>query len=169
MKAILKEDKIAYLTDRPSAVEIGDIPRGVDLGRLRFDGNQVLDLAEQIRFWVRQIGPGAFEFHVIEVPGSQYVEMAWRDRKHLINDAGTIRVMTQEEIDAAEQAEYDRQETVRQYNERFGFDDILRRFVTARPDQIEAFIDANVTDLQSAKAALKKLAVILRYVVEKVK
>lgn len=169
MKAILNEDKIVYFSERESAVEIGEVPYGVGLERLRFDGTQVVDLADLSAFWVRQIGPRAFEFHAVEVPNSQYVEMAWADRKRLINDAGTIRVMTQSEIDEW-QAEKQRQtDVVQQYNDRTRYNNLLKQFITATPNQIQNYIDNNVTDLASAKQVLTEVAVIVRYMAEKMK
>lgn len=97
MKAILNEDMIVYIVERGN-VEIGLIPKDVGLERLRFDGQKVIDLVTLSEMWVRIIGPGAFELHVIKVFASQLVTMGYGDRKNLTVENGIIRVKTSQEI-----------------------------------------------------------------------
>lgn len=97
MKANVMEDMIIWITDTGDT-EIGALPPGVGVERLRFDGTQVVDLGDLSEIWVRKQA-GAFELHAVAVPGSQVVSMTYADRKRLMDDAGTIRVKTQAEID----------------------------------------------------------------------
>jgi len=80
MKAILKDDIIIRLG--AGDTEVGSVPTGVGLERLRWDGKQVVDLAKQDSFWVRRIPA-----------------MSYADRYNLTTDPdGTIRVKTQSEV-----------------------------------------------------------------------
>ena len=100
MRAILTNDIIVQLTMSDSeGVEIGDIPKDVGIERLRFDGDKVVDLADLSAFWVESV-LGGFMLHCIETTNSQYVEMSYADRKYLVYNSDTLRLKTQEEIDA---------------------------------------------------------------------
>ena len=100
MRAILNNDIIVQLTmSENEGVEIGDIPKDVGIERLRFDGVQVVDLADLSAFWVESV-LGGFVLHCIEIPNSQYIEMSYADRKYLVYNSDTLRLKTQEEIDA---------------------------------------------------------------------
>ncbi|MHC4159728.1 MAG: hypothetical protein ACYSSO_11700 [Planctomycetota bacterium] len=100
MRAILNNDIIVSLVMNDTAgVEIGDIPKDIGIERLRFDGVQVVDLADLSAFWVESV-LGGFVLHCIQVPSSQYIEMSYPDRKYLISNDGSLRLKTQEEIDA---------------------------------------------------------------------
>src|SRR5690606_5183917 len=66
--------------------------------RLRYDGKGLVDLQGLDSFWVRYIPPASFELHAIEVQGSQVVKMIYADRGRLIWDAGTIRLLTDQEV-----------------------------------------------------------------------
>lgn len=96
MGAILDNDIIVSLSGGP--VTLGPIPRGVGLERLRYDGKGLVDLQGLNSFWVRYIPPASFELHAIEVSGSQAVTMSYADRGRLIWDAGTIRLLTDQEV-----------------------------------------------------------------------
>lgn len=96
MKAILRDDQISKLTVRKEGVEIGSVPRGVSLGRLRFDGKKVVDLVDLDSIWVEVKG-GCFILHAIPVRNSTLVDMDYRDRKRLTISQGTIRLKTEEE------------------------------------------------------------------------
>lgn len=96
MKAILKEDIIINLTEQGNT-EIGILPEGVGIERLRWDGSKLIDLANLNEFWIRSIGSG-FELHAIKVFGSQLVLMRYIDRKHLTLEGDFIRVKTSQEL-----------------------------------------------------------------------
>jgi len=94
MRAYLKDDIIIRYTADKNATEIGNPPR-VGLERLRFNGSGVVDLNDLTELWVGS----DYQLHAIEVPGSQLVQMTYADRTRLINDAGTIRLKTDEELE----------------------------------------------------------------------
>ena len=96
MKAVVKQDIIVHITERGDT-EIGKLPKGVGLERLRWDGTKVVDLADLDEIWVEHKN-GAFILHAVEVPGSQLVKMHYRDRKRLTMDKGKIRLLTDEEL-----------------------------------------------------------------------
>lgn len=97
MKAILKNDIIIHVTERGDT-EIGKLPKGVGLERLRWDGERVVDLADLAQIWVEERN-GAFVLHAVEVQNAQKVTMTYADRKRLVQDAGLIRLKTKEEIE----------------------------------------------------------------------
>lgn len=98
MKAFLDNDIIINITEHGDT-EIGSLPVGIGMERLRFDGEKVVDLADLNEFWVVPVGRG-FELHCIEVPNSQLVQMNYADRKYLKNNENTIRLKTIQEINA---------------------------------------------------------------------
>lgn len=99
MNAIIDRDIIAHITSSGTGVEIGSVPKGVGLERLRWDGKEIVDLADLNAIWVSP----DMTLHVIEVPGSTLIKMSYSDRKDLINNAGTIRLKTNKDIDAERQ------------------------------------------------------------------
>ena len=98
MKATVQQDIITRIG--VGETEITAIPKGIGLERLRWDGYQVIDLMTLNTIWLERQG-GVFVLHCIEVPGSQAVVMTYPDRKNLINDAGTYRLKTAQELTAA--------------------------------------------------------------------
>jgi len=104
MKATLELDRILRISVAGDT-EIGAVPPGVGLERLRFDGRKVVDLADLKSLWVRDLGCGAYSLHAVEVPGSQAVEMTYADRRRLTTEAGVIRLRTQDEMQAQNLAE----------------------------------------------------------------
>ena len=98
MKAIIEEDIIVNLTEAGD-VEIGQLPAGVGLERLRWNGRKIVDLADLSEMWVRKAG-GGFELHCIEVKDSQLVQMTYADRKRLRTNNSSIKIKTDEEIEA---------------------------------------------------------------------
>jgi len=102
MKAVVSQDIIVHITERGDT-EIGKLPKGIGLERLRWDGSKVVDLAGLDEIWV-ECKNGAFILHAIEVPGSQLVRMTYKDRKRLTIEDGKIRLLTTGEI-AEKQAE----------------------------------------------------------------
>lgn len=97
MKATLDQDRILYVSESGDT-DIGILPPGVGLERLRFDGQRVVDLADLQRLWVRDLGGGAYELHAVEVPGAQAVDMTYADRRRLTTEAGVIRLRTEDEL-----------------------------------------------------------------------
>lgn len=104
MRALLNDDLITSLTDSADGVEIGNPPAGVGLERLRWTGESLVDLAECDRCQV-VCRDGRFELHAVPVPGSQEVVMRWTDRKRLVLDGETIRLLTPSELAARNLAE----------------------------------------------------------------
>ena len=98
MKAFVQDDIIINITEEGDT-EIGSIPKGVGLERLRFDGEKVVDLADLSEFWVLPT-LGGFELHCIEVVNSHLIQMTYSDRKFLTLNSGSIRLKTPEEIEA---------------------------------------------------------------------
>lgn len=94
MKAILNSDIIIALTISDKGTEIGTLPKGVGLERLRFDGAKVVDLATLSEIWIKMSAGGALELHCIDVGNCQLVTMAYSDRAILTNDNGTYRLKT---------------------------------------------------------------------------
>ena len=98
MRAILhNHDMIARVCGPDEGVEVGDKPAGVGLERLRFDGSQLVDIATLSEFYVVR-RDGSWELHAIEVPGSQLVQMSHKQKWRLVNDGGTYRLKTDDEL-----------------------------------------------------------------------
>lgn len=98
MKATLSRDIILHLTSKGDT-EIGRIPAGVGLERLRYDGVKVVDLAGFDEIWVEPISAGGFILHAIEVPRSHRVAMRYTDRKRLVMGSdGIPRLQTPQEL-----------------------------------------------------------------------
>jgi len=106
MRAWVDHDVIVYV-GLNGPVEIGPLPKAIGLERLRWDGDKIVDLADLDRIWVRNMC-GAFELHAVQVAGAQLVTMTYRDRKHLMDDQGRIRVKSAEELDQEKQEETER-------------------------------------------------------------
>jgi hypothetical protein len=104
MKAIIKEDIIVNITERGN-VEIGTLPKGVGVERLRWDGNKLVDLADLNEFWVRSTG-GSFELHAVKVPNSQLVLMTYANRNNLILENSIIRIKTSQELQDEQKAKF---------------------------------------------------------------
>jgi len=98
MLAILDNDIIIKLSIA-DGTEIGSLPSGVGLERLRFDGQDIIDLATLTSIWVCEPVFGFYELHVVPLPNSQLVAMTYSDRNRLITEVGIIRVKTIFEID----------------------------------------------------------------------
>ena len=96
MKAIIKEDMITKLSVT-AGVEIGALPKGIGLERLRWTGSELVDLMDLTEMWVRYKN-GQFELHAIEVDNSQLVEVTYPRRKALVVEDGIIRALTEQEI-----------------------------------------------------------------------
>jgi hypothetical protein len=97
-RAILKNDKIVRLTVDPDlGVEIGLLPKGVGWERLRWNGSELIDLADLTTFFVHR---GTFSLHATEQTNTEEVQMVYTDRLNLIKDPDTklIRVKTTEEL-----------------------------------------------------------------------
>ena len=108
MLAFLNNDMIVRVSSTGDT-EIGVLPKGVGLERLRFDGESIVDLVDLSKIHVRCIN-GFFELHIVPVAGSQLVAMTYADRKHLVVDgAGIIRATTTEERETAKNEDYNLQ------------------------------------------------------------
>jgi hypothetical protein len=94
-------------------IEVGDFPAGVGLERLRFNGNEVVDLAALSEIWVKMSSGGGFELHCIDVGGCQLIPMAYSQRDLLINISGLYGLKTAEEIEAERIAEVNRRAKAR--------------------------------------------------------
>jgi len=104
MRAVIDRDIIVHVTPQGDT-EIGSIPPGVGLERLRFDGERLVDLAELSEIWVEPVPGGGHVLHAVEVPGSQLVTMRYADRKNLISENGTIRIKATQEVQAEKAAQ----------------------------------------------------------------
>lgn len=101
MRAILKDDIIIRLVDSKSdhGVEVGDLPLGspLDLNRIRWNGTVLVDLMTFDEIYIRRTN-NVWSLHSIEVQGSQLVTMEFWQKKWLIDDAGTYRILTVQEV-----------------------------------------------------------------------
>ena len=88
-------------------VEIGSVPKGVGLERMRWTGSKLVDLINLDVIWVEFIN-GLFRLHSIETPYSQLVEMQYKDRKKLWNDNGTYKIKSDDQIKTETNLEYRR-------------------------------------------------------------
>ena len=128
MQAILNDDIIINLVIK-GGTEIGNIPKGVGLERLRFDGEKVIDLAELSAIWVRHIESNAFELHCVDVGNCQLVEMSYRQRRLLISNTGTYRIKTKRELEIDRVAEANQKSTAKMIamiQSGFGCADVLQ-------------------------------------------
>ncbi len=100
MKAVLDQHQSKIIAWGPKGIDVGPLPKGVGIDRLRWTGSELVDLLYLTEIYVVEEAIGVFSFHAREIPGSQLVTMQYTDRKDLINDNGTIRVKTvQERLD----------------------------------------------------------------------
>ncbi len=84
-------DHIASLRTK-GGIDIGLVPGGVGLHRLRWTGSALVDLDDLTTIHVRRFD-GRWWLHSIAVPGSQAVAMTFVERKRIIDDAGTFRIL----------------------------------------------------------------------------
>lgn len=102
MLATLREDIIIAVGR--GDFEIGRLPAGGGVERLRWDGDQIIDLAEAATIHVRHLSGNHFELHALPLPGTQPVAMRYQDRARLTVAEGIIRLKTEAEIQAAQLA-----------------------------------------------------------------
>lgn len=106
MKAILKEDMIVKLSiDR--GVDVGNIPNGVALDRLRWNGSRLVDLGVielGQTMYVRHLGNNFFELHIVPLPGTYEVYMNYKQRKDLRYDPIQDRIYLAGDVVKAEEA-----------------------------------------------------------------
>lgn len=95
MKVQLKDDHILKIGDE--GVEVGEIPKGVGLNRLRFNGKELVDISQADSIWVRPLPNGGFSYHCIEVPGSHLLPIPYRERKKVTMEGGIPRVRVEKE------------------------------------------------------------------------
>lgn len=82
----------------PDGVEVGTLPSGVGLERLRWTGTKLVDLADLTEIWVH---PSSLQLHAVDVGGCTLVAMAYDDRRRLVQTStGGVRLGTvQESVD----------------------------------------------------------------------
>lgn len=120
MKATLDQDIIAAL--HAGDTEIGELPPGVGIERLRWDGARLVDLDSLAGIWVEVVN-GTYRLHAVAVPGAVLVPMTYRQRKMLMLNGGSPRLKTIAEATAEAEAEQARQaqdDLDRSQNERIG-------------------------------------------------
>jgi hypothetical protein len=149
MKVSLHEDRIIGFS---GDIEIGNMPKGVGLERIRWNGKSVVDLMTLDEIWVRH-QRGVFEFHAVSVPESQRVAMTYADRKRLHVESGVIRVRTEQDMEVLKQAEAGRIVDNRSLKaEAIAFASELTY------DQIDAHVETIFGSLNTAqKGSLKRL------------
>ena len=103
MQATLNNDIVVMLGRGPTTIP-DDYPRNVGWERLRFDGENIIDLATLDGFWVEHKS-GMFVLHCIEFANTTFIPMTYAQRKLLYFDGG-IRILTAEQIASAA---YDKQ------------------------------------------------------------
>jgi len=95
--SIHNHDMILKTNVENGGVEIGSIPKGVGLERMRWTGSKLVDLNNLSEIWCEYTS-GGFRLHAIQVPHSQLVVMNYKDRKKLWNDNGTYKIKSDEQI-----------------------------------------------------------------------
>ena len=95
MRAIIKDDRI--LQPSPTGIDVGPKPPKISINDLRYNGKRLVNMNNLNEIWVEQVN-GIFVLHCKKYRNSQLVQMQYKDRKHLINDNGTFRIRTQDEI-----------------------------------------------------------------------
>ena len=105
-RAIVNKDMIVKITVDPKlGIEIGSIPRGVGLERLRWDGSELIDLLYLDKFYVDR---KTRKLHATKQPNCDKITMSYNDRFNLIEDpvSKKLRVMTDDEIKKPKKEEY---------------------------------------------------------------
>ncbi len=98
MKALLNNDIIVSVSNN-GPDEIGALPKGIGLERLRFDGVQVIDLMTLSQIWV-EYRDRSFYLHVVDIGNCQLVTMTYPLRNTLMVENGIFRLKTTAELDA---------------------------------------------------------------------
>jgi len=97
MKVKIDGDMISL--DHKYGIDIGPKPKNYGLECLRYDGNKIINLTKLNKIWVEKNG-NKFILHCIDIGNCQLVDMTYNQRKNLINDNGTFRVKTANELGA---------------------------------------------------------------------
>lgn len=95
MRGILNKDVIVQIT--PSGKELGPKPYGSSLESLRYNGKKIVDLGNLTGMWIEKKRDG-FVLHCMNVGNCQYVKMLYNQKHLLIDDNGTYRLKTKDEI-----------------------------------------------------------------------
>jgi len=82
MKAILREDMITQLS-LDKGIEVGNMPSGVSIDRVRWDGVRLVDLLKVRHIYVRVLEHNYFELHIMPLKNTHEVQMTYKDRKRL--------------------------------------------------------------------------------------
>jgi len=94
MQAIITNGEIIQSFVSKGGIEVGEIPKGVPVKFLRYNGKEVVNLITQKKFWVDK----NLQLHVFNIDEKcQLVEMSFGQRKDLVNDNSVIRLKTEEE------------------------------------------------------------------------
>lgn len=107
MKVSIRNYDIIDRTNTVDGIEIGSIPKGVGIERIRWNGSKIVDLVSLSEIWVEHIN-GVFILHSIKVPYSQLVTMKYKDRKKLWNDNGVYKIKLNEQIQTELNLDYRR-------------------------------------------------------------
>jgi hypothetical protein len=105
-RAIIKNDRLIKLTvDDNLGIEVGVLPVGIHLARLRWDGKKIINLMDLESIYVNRT---TLMLHAVKQPNCELVNMKYSDRKKLFRDPTTqkIRIKTQDEIDKPKKEEY---------------------------------------------------------------
>jgi len=107
MRAFLDKDIIIRRDMRGK--NIGPVPKGVPIDRLRFDPRtrRVVNLDDLDEMYI-EFKNGVFIIHCFPMKGAQKVVMKYADRKRLIMDpSGVIRLLTIQEWEDRQQAYFE--------------------------------------------------------------
>lgn len=107
MKVIIhNHDRIKKISSTVGT-EVGSLPKGVGLERIRWTGSKIVDLVELSSIWVERKN-GAFVLHAIKIPYSQLVQMEYKDRKKLCIEDGIFKIKSDEQIQTELNLQYRR-------------------------------------------------------------
>jgi hypothetical protein len=99
MKPILDKKRSRVISFGPNGLDL-PLPKSAkgDLKRIRFDGQNLVDLGGMTKIYVVYIN-NVFELHArSDIPNSQLVTMNYSDRRYLKEVAGVISVKTAQDI-----------------------------------------------------------------------
>jgi hypothetical protein len=149
-RVILNGERIVKLSVRPGVgTEVGPLPKGVGLERLRWDGVEIVDLYDLDEFYVDKT---TLKLYVNPREKSSLVQMQYKDRKHLMFDKtlNEVRLKTQEEINKPKVEEYKARRRAEYPNIGDQLDAIIKYLKTTQdlPSELEQIINTidNVKD-----------------------
>lgn len=97
-RAIIKHGRIVKLTIQNIGIEVGVIPKGVGLERLRWNGTELIDLMDLDEIYVDR---ETRVLHIEDKGNCEKVKMKYNERFDLFKDPITklLRIKTQEDKD----------------------------------------------------------------------